>query len=118
MMRPRRLMISLAAAFTMIALVPGARMLASPAPSLVMLIDFVMVTAPYPPGSRTLISPPAVVFEIAPAKVLHGATREHGLASSPVPETHVRVACAWASDASIAGPSNIPMNATTLVVLD
>ena len=38
------------------------------------------------------------VFEIAPAKVLHGAVRLHGLASLPVPDTHVRVACAWASE--------------------
>src|ERR1041384_1810606 len=62
-----------------------------------MLIDLVMVTPPNPPGSSTLISPPAAVFEIAPANVLHGAVRLHGLASSPTPETHVRVAWAWAS---------------------
>src|ERR1700684_1311649 len=61
-----------------------------------MLIDLVMVTAPKPPGSRTLISPNAEVFEMAPAKVLHGAVRLHGLASSPTPETQVRVACACA----------------------
>jgi hypothetical protein len=41
-----------------------------------------------------LISPSAAVFEIAPAKVLQGAVRLHGLASSPTPETHVRDA--WA----------------------
>jgi len=34
---------------------------------------------------------------IAPANVLQGAVRLHGLASSPTPETHVRVACACAS---------------------
>ncbi len=44
-----------------------------------MVIDLVMVTAPKPPGSRQLISPPAAVLEIAPAKVLHGAVRLHGL---------------------------------------
>ena len=59
-----------------------------------MVIDLVMVTAPKPPGSRQLISPPAAVFEIAPAKVLQGAVRLHGLTSSPTPETQVRVACA------------------------
>ena len=32
-----------------------------------------------------------------PAKVLQGAVRLHGLASSPTPETQVRVACAWRS---------------------
>jgi hypothetical protein len=53
--------------------------------------------APKPPGSSTEISPPAAVFEIAPAKVLHGAVRLHGLASSPTPDTHVLVACACAS---------------------
>jgi hypothetical protein len=62
-------------------------------------MDLVIVTAPKPPGSKQLISPPAAVFEIAPAKVLHGAVRLHGLTSSPTPDTHVRVACACASEA-------------------
>src|SRR5262245_30270934 len=53
-----------------------------------------IVTAPKPAGSRQLISPPGAVFEIAPAKVLQGAVRLQGLASSPTPETQVRVACA------------------------
>src|SRR4030095_10078745 len=57
-----------------------------------MVIDLVMVTAPNPPESRQLISPLTAVFEIAPANVLHGAVRLHGLASSPTPETQVRVA--------------------------
>ena len=65
-----------------------------PPQSIVMAL--VMVTAPNPPGSMQLISPPVAVFEIAPAKVLHGAVRLHGLASSPTPETQVRVAWAWA----------------------
>src|SRR5690242_17991625 len=60
------------------------------------VIDLVIVTAPNPPGSRQSISPPAAVFEMAPAKVLHGAVRLHGLASSPTPDTQVRVACACA----------------------
>jgi hypothetical protein len=46
-----------------------------------------------------LISPPAAVFEIAPAKVLQGAVRLQGLASSPTPDTQVLVACACANDA-------------------
>src|SRR4051794_5006337 len=62
----------------------------------IMLIDLVIVTPPKPPGSSTQISPPLAVLEMAPAKVLHGAVREHGLTSSPVPDTQVRVACAWA----------------------
>ncbi|WP_292189299.1 hypothetical protein [Mesorhizobium sp.] len=61
-----------------------------------MVIALVIVTAPKPPGSMQLISPPAAVFEIAPAKVLQGAVRLHGLTSSPTPETHVRGACAEA----------------------
>src|ERR1700735_3364372 len=68
-----------------------------------MLIDLVMVTAPKPPGSSVLISPKAEVLEMAPAKVLHGAVRLHGLASSPTPETQVRVACACAG--AIARPT-------------
>src|SRR3954451_5425119 len=55
-------------------------------------IGLVMVTVPCPPGSSASISPPAAVFEIAPANVLHGAVRLHGFASSPTPETQVRVA--------------------------
>src|SRR3569623_2938891 len=60
------------------------------------VIDLVIGTVPNPPGSMQLISPPAAVFEIVPAKVLHGAVRLHGLASSPTPDTQVRVACAEA----------------------
>src|SRR5262249_9297612 len=65
------------------------------------VIDLVIVTAPKPPGSVQLISPLAAVFEMAPAKGLHGAGRLHGLASSPTPDTAVRVACAWTGAASI-----------------
>jgi hypothetical protein len=65
-----------------------------------MVIDLVMVTAPKPPGSRQLISPPVAVLEMAPAKVLHGAVRLHGLTSSPTPETQVRVAWALADPAA------------------
>src|SRR5882672_4173020 len=36
---------------------------------------------------------------MAPAKVLQGAVRLHGLTSSPTPDTQVRDACAWAMDA-------------------
>ena len=57
-------------------------------------IDLVMVRVPNPPGSRQLMMPSVAVFEIAPAKVLQGAVRLHGLTSSPTPETQVRVA--WA----------------------
>src|ERR1043166_4418223 len=64
----------------------------TPPPSIV--IDLVMVTAPNPPGSRTLISPPTAVLLIAPANVLQGAVRLQGLTSSPTPDTHVLVA--WA----------------------
>src|ERR1044072_5407485 len=65
-----------------------------------MVSDLLMATAPKPPGSRQLISPPAAVFEIAPANVLHGAVRLHGLTSSPTPETQVRVAWACAGAAA------------------
>jgi hypothetical protein len=60
-------------------------------------IDFVIVSEPNPPGSIQSISPHADVFVIAPAHVLQGAVRLHGLESSPTPETHVRVACALAA---------------------
>ena len=64
-----------------------------------MVIDLVMVTVPKPPGSMQSISPPSAVFEMAPAKVLQGAVRLQGFASSPTPDTHVLVACACAADA-------------------
>src|SRR5688572_1867558 len=75
-----------------------ARMLAR-LPSPLMVMALVIVTGPKPPGSRTEISPPAAVFEMAPAKVLQGAVRLQGLTSSPTPETQVRVACAEAAEA-------------------
>src|SRR5881392_1320630 len=62
-----------------------------------MIRDLVIVTAPKPPESRQLISPLAAVLLMAPAKVLQGAVRLQGLASSPTPETQVRVACADAA---------------------
>src|ERR1043165_253287 len=86
-----------------------------------MLIDLVMVTPPKPPGSRTLISPFAAVFEMAPAKVLQGAVRLHGLASSPTPDTHVRVACAFAgatlSIAAIIPPKSVVDTASFFMLL-
>jgi hypothetical protein len=83
-----------------------------------MLTDWVIVTAPNPPGSSTLISPPGVVFEIAPAKVLQGAVRLQGFASSPTPDTHVRVACActgvaWSAAKSTPIAANQKMNVRT-----
>src|SRR5262245_21014846 len=65
-----------------------------------MVIDLVMVTAPKPPGSRQLISPLSAVLEMATAKVLHGAVRLQGLASSPTPDTQVREAWACAGAAA------------------
>src|SRR3954471_2707904 len=85
-----------------------------------MVSDLPMVTPPKPPGSRTLISPPPAVFEIAPAKVLQGAVRLHGLASSPTPETQVRVACALAgATLSIAAkiPPRVADNASLFIRL-
>src|SRR5258705_5382266 len=96
--RPLIVITSVAAALTMMPVVRDARIDAIvPVPSSV--IDLVIVTAPKPPGSSASISPQAAVFEIAPAQVLQGAVRLHGLASSPTPDTQVRVACAWTIDA-------------------
>src|SRR2546423_12699190 len=97
--RPRRWTMAVSGVAELASLIiipwtPEERMLANvPVQSIV--IDFVIVTAPKPPGSRQLISPGDAVLEMAPANVLQGAVREHGLASSPTPDTHVRVACAW-----------------------
>src|ERR1700761_44412 len=103
---PLRITVSVGPALITMPFVPDT---STPASGLsdVMVIDLVMVTAPKPPGSRTLISPAGAVLEIAPAKVLHGAVRLHGLASSPTPETHVRVAwaLAWAAKVSSRAPA-------------
>jgi hypothetical protein len=99
MSRPRSVTLSVAVALTTIAFVPLTRTPPSVYWHLI-VSDLVIVTPPKPPGSRQLISPPLAVFEIAPAKVLHGAVRLHGLASSPTPETHVRVAWAEAEAGS------------------
>src|SRR5690349_6842996 len=96
----------------MIALVPDTTTPAVPA-SQEIVIALGMVTAPKPPGSRQLISPPVAVLEIAPANVLHGAVRLHGLKSSPTPETQVRVACALADAAVSTGkakPTTVASN--------
>src|SRR5262245_43251751 len=69
-----------------------AAMMPPTTPSHLIVIDLVITTEPKPPESRQLISPLVAVLEIVPAKVLQGAVRLHGLASSPTPETQVRVA--------------------------
>src|SRR3954471_14622759 len=85
-----------ATSFTVMAPGEPADRMPARVPVPLIVIDLVMVTTPKPPGSRTEISPLSAVLEMAPAKVLHGAVRLHGFASSPTPETQVRVACAWA----------------------
>src|SRR5882757_4206959 len=95
-LRLRRMTTSFGPAWITIPLVPLTRTEATWPPPPSMVMDLVMVTAPNPPGSRASISPPGAVLEMAPAKVLHGAVRLHGLASSPTPDTHVRGAWALA----------------------
>src|ERR1044071_6211028 len=89
---------AVALSLTLTPLTPLARIEPKPAPFVPsMVMFFVMVMAPNPPGSSASISPPAAVFEMAPAKVLQGAVRLQGLTSSPTPETHVLVAWACAT---------------------
>src|SRR5882762_11670267 len=87
-----------------------------------MVIDLVMVTTPKPPGSRQLISPLTAVFEMAPANVLHGAVRLHGLASSPTPDTHVRDAWALATEVNAniksAPPNMVKRNRKFFMIVD
>src|SRR5205814_3871639 len=99
-----------AESLTFMPIVPDARIEPKPEPKVPSIVnDLVIVTAPKPPSSRQSISPPAAVFEIAPAKVLQGAVRLHGLTSSPTPDTQVRVA--WAS-ATTAKNSDKPIHKT------
>jgi hypothetical protein len=94
MLSPRILTTPVAPALMVMPYVLEARMLASvPRASIVM--ERVMRSDPNPAGSNAPISPPVVVFENAPAKVLQGASRVHGFASSPTPETHVFMDCAF-----------------------
>src|SRR3954451_9587054 len=97
MSSPISLTLSFTPALTLIALLT---FVSTPAvtPSALIVIDLLIVTAPKPPGSSTLISPFAAVFDIAPGKVLQGAVRLQGFASSPTPDTHVRVACPKAAE--------------------
>src|SRR5262249_34110117 len=99
-LRLRRMTTSPAPAWTTMPLVPATRTEATwpPPPSRVMAL--VMVRAPNPPGSIASIYPPGAVLEMAPAQVLHGAVRLQGLASSPTPETQVRLACPYIMDAT------------------
>jgi hypothetical protein len=94
MRKLRRITMSFAPAETTIPFVPDTSTDATWPPPPSSVIALVMVTAPNPPGSSASISPPADVFEMAPANVLQGAVRLQGLASSPTPETQVRLA--WA----------------------
>ena len=70
-----------------------------------------IVTPQKPAGSRQLISPPAAVSEIAPAKVLQGAVRLHGL--TPTPE--VRVASGAAASKGNKNPATIPKQKENVV---
>src|SRR5215510_16546647 len=115
MSRPRRVTTT-PAPLMLIALVPAARTLPNVAVQS-MVIDLVMVTAPNPPGSRQLMMPLTAVLEIAPAKVLQGAVRLHGLASSPTPETQVRVAWACAGSELRKGTHSRLMAASSSEVL-
>src|SRR5262245_24357264 len=51
---------------------------AGPVEGQLIVIDLVSGTAPKPPGSRQLLSPPAAVLEMATAKVRHGSVRLQG----------------------------------------
>src|SRR5215467_601021 len=116
--RLRRITTSVAgAAWTTIPFVPATRTEATWPPPPSMVMDLVMVSAPKPPGSRQSISPPGAVLEMAPANVLHGAVRLQGLASSPTPETHVRLAWACAEPASSNGKQIRPRAASSTELL-
>src|ERR1700738_2993729 len=113
----RRMTMSVDAAAIVIALVPETRVEATWPQPPSSGIALVIVSAPKPPGSSASISPPAAVFEMAPAQVLHGAVRLHGLASSPTPETQVRVACANAGALGNQRLSVAPIRPATMKVL-
>src|SRR5229473_3103159 len=90
--RLRRITTSEGPALTTMLLVPLPESAALPPPRPSMVIPEVMIAGPKSPGSRTSISPPAMVLDRAAASVLHGSTRPHVLPSSPTPDTQVRTA--------------------------
>src|SRR5712692_8189292 len=113
-LRLRRMTVSvLELAETTIPLVPLTRTEATWPPPPSRVIALVMVTTPNPPGSRASISPAGAVLAIAPAQVLHGAVRLHGLTSSPTPDTHVRLA--WALK-SVGPNKTIARHASKLIL--
>ena len=67
-----------------------------------MVIDLVIVTAPYPPELRTTISPPATVWAMAPANVWQGATMVQLFESEPCWETKLREF--WAAAGAVLRP--------------
>src|ERR1700686_4704221 len=96
-------MTSLAPALMTTPLMPEEVAMPARSLGLLMLIDLVMVTEPKSPGSRTSISPPAIVCANAAAKVRQGEEPEHGLESLPdVAETHVRADCVPLEDEKVA----------------
>src|SRR5437588_12106026 len=86
----------------------GARAPAVPAAH-EMVSEKLMSAPPNWPASRQLISPPGTVTARAAEKVLQGAVRLQGLASSPVPETQVRASCARADEAARSGNASAMM---------
>jgi hypothetical protein len=80
----------------------GAVIAAQPLPSMVTVL--VIVTGPYLPGSSAAMIPPAATAAYAAANEAHGAAIVHGLVSTPVEETKVRVrlpaACAGSTNAN------------------
>src|SRR5713226_3613751 len=98
--RCRRMTTSPAPALMFAPFVPVMSALArNPPPSIV--IDLVIGIDPKPPGSRASISPPGFVFEMAPAKVLHGVGRWQLFASSPRADKKVRSVCALATQRGV-----------------
>jgi len=81
------------------------------------VIALLIVTVPKLPASRQSISPPAAVLLSAPAKVRQGEVRLHGLVSFPVPDTHVRVACALADVAQKPSASAAPRLASLFMAV-
>jgi hypothetical protein len=117
LIRKFRRMMMPPAALTVTPGTPEARIEATWPPPPSSVIDLVIVTVPKPPGSSASISPPVAVFAMAPGQVLHGAVRLHGLASSPTPETQVRVACACAGAIATPATKSAPRSADRRVDL-